>query len=58
MSTSVEAWYPCTTFYCFSFFQFSFVGEADAFDALQALADLSLRLPEAPVDTGERYICF
>ncbi|KAG8636582.1 hypothetical protein MANES_15G014400v8 [Manihot esculenta] len=26
-------------------------GEADAFDALQALADLSLRLPEAPVDT-------
>ncbi|WCJ23526.1 DIRP Myb-like DNA-binding domain [Euphorbia peplus] len=26
-------------------------GEADPFDALQALADLSLRLPEAPMDT-------
>ncbi|XP_065863604.1 protein ALWAYS EARLY 3 [Euphorbia lathyris] len=31
------------------------LGEANTFDALQALADLSLRLPEAPMDT-ESYV--
>ena len=44
----------CKTFsFFFPLFNYLCTGEVDVVDGLQTLADMSLRLPEALVDTGK-----